>query len=90
MLPRGPTCAVNWALERAATLSTCNRVVLFPAVTVSDTPADPRPLPPEEPGPNECCGSGCPLCVLDLYTEELQRYRKMLAEWKARHPDADP
>ncbi|SMR75762.1 Oxidoreductase-like protein, N-terminal [Stenotrophomonas lactitubi] len=90
MLPRGPTCAVNWALERAATLSTCNRVVLFPAVTVSDTPADPRPLPPEEPGPNECCGSGCPLCVLDLYTEELQRYRKVLAEWKARHPDADP
>lgn len=90
MLPRGPTCAVNWALERAATLSTCNRVVLFPAVTVSDTPADPRPLPPEEPGPNECCGSGCPLCVLDLYSEELQRYRKVLAEWKARHPDADP
>ncbi|CAM4453544.1 hypothetical protein CR156_13275 [Stenotrophomonas lactitubi] len=90
MLPRGPTCAVNWALERAATLSTCNRVVLFPAVTVSDTLADPRPLPPEEPGPNECCGSGCPLCVLDLYTEELQRYRKVLAEWKARHPDADP
>jgi hypothetical protein len=90
MLPRGPTCAANWALERAATLSTCNRVVLFPAVTVSDTPADPRPLPPEEPGPNECCGSGCPLCVLDLYTEELQRYRKVLAEWKARHPDADP
>ena len=90
MLPRGPTCAVNWALEHAATLSTCNRVVLFPAVTVSDTPADPRPLPPEEPGPNECCGSGCPLCVLDLYSEELQRYRKVLAEWKARHPDADP
>jgi hypothetical protein len=65
-------------------------VVLFPAVTVSDIPADPRPLPPEEPGPNECCGSGCPLCVLDLYSEELQRYRKVLAEWKARHPDADP
>ena len=90
MLPRGPTCAANWAPERAATLATCNRVVLFPAVTVSDTPADPRPLPPEEPGPNECCGSGCPLCVLDLYTEELQRYRKALADWKARHPDADP
>lgn len=90
MLPRGPTCAANWAPEHAATLSTCKRVVLFPAVTVSDTPADPRPLPPEEPGPNECCGSGCPLCVLDLYTEELQRYRKELADWKARHPDADP
>ena len=28
--------------------------------------------------------------VLDLYTEELQRYRKALADWKARHPDAAP
>lgn len=90
MPPREPTCAANWAPERAATLPTCHCVVLFSAVTVSNTPADPRPLPPEEPGPNECCGSGCPLCVLDLYTEELQRYRKALAEWQARHPDAGP
>lgn len=90
MLPRGPTCAANWAPERAVTLSACHCVVLFAAVTVSDTPADPRPLPPEEPGPNECCGSGCPLCVLDLYAEELQRYRKALADWKARHSDAGP
>ena len=52
--------------------------------------ADPRPLPPEEPGPNECCGSGCPLCVLDLYSEELQRYRAALAAWKLRHPEAEP
>ncbi|WP_164087317.1 oxidoreductase-like domain-containing protein [Stenotrophomonas maltophilia] len=51
---------------------------------------DPRPLPPQEPGPNECCGSGCPLCVLDLYADELQRYRKALAEWQARHPEAAP
>nr|WP_219626122.1 oxidoreductase-like domain-containing protein [Stenotrophomonas maltophilia] len=60
----------------------------FPTVSVPDP--DPRPLPPEEPGPNECCGSGCPLCVLDLYADELQRYRKALAEWQARHPDAAP
>lgn len=52
-------------------------------------PTDPRPQPPEEPGPNECCGSGCPLCVLDLYSDELQRYRAALAAWKLRHPDAD-
>ncbi len=90
MPTREPTCAANWAPERAATLPTCHCVVLFAAVTVSDTPADPRPLPPEEPGPNECCGSGCPLCVFDLYAEELQRYRKALAEWLARHPDAGP
>lgn len=48
---------------------------------------DPRPQPPEEPGPNECCGSGCPLCVLDLYSDELQRYRAALAAWQVRHPD---
>jgi len=28
--------------------------------------------------------------VLDLYADELQRYRKALAEWQARHPDAAP
>ena len=50
--------------------------------------ADPRPLPPEEPGPNECCGSGCPLCVLDLYSDELRRYREALVAWKQRHPEA--
>ncbi|CRD61860.1 conserved hypothetical protein [Stenotrophomonas thermophila] len=25
--------------------------------------------------------------MLDLYSEELQRYRKALAEWKTRHPE---
>ncbi len=50
---------------------------------------DPRPIPPEAPGPNECCGSGCPLCVLDLYSDELAQYRKRLEEWKLRHPEAE-
>jgi len=51
------------------------------------TDSDPRPQPPEAPGPNECCGSGCPLCVLDLYADELALYRQRLADWKTRHPD---
>ncbi|KAB7763833.1 oxidoreductase-like domain-containing protein [Xanthomonas maliensis] len=46
--------------------------------------SDPRPQPPQPPGPNECCESGCPLCVLDLYAEELARYRQTLAAWEAR------
>ncbi len=46
-------------------------------------------MPPEAPGPNECCGSGCPLCVLDLYSDELAQYRKRLEEWKLRHPEAE-
>lgn len=50
--------------------------------------SDPRPQPPQEPGPSECCGSGCPLCVLDLYSDELQAYRAALAAWKLRHPEA--
>lgn len=48
---------------------------------------DPRPQPPEPPGDNECCGSGCPLCVLDLYAEEMTTYRQQLALWMARNPD---
>lgn len=47
---------------------------------------DPRPQPPEPPGENECCGSGCPLCVLDLYADELSNYRQRLAQWQQRHP----
>ncbi len=58
------------------------------AMSVSVPESDPRPQPPEEPGPNECCGSGCPLCVLDLYSDELQRYRAALAAWNQRHPEA--
>lgn len=54
---------------------------------MTDLELDPRPQPPEAPGPNECCESGCPLCVLDLYSEELRNYRERLAQWQLRHPD---
>lgn len=47
---------------------------------------DPRPQPPEPPADNECCGSGCPLCVLDLYAVEVTAYRERLAAWLQRHP----
>ncbi|RZA18271.1 MAG: oxidoreductase-like protein, partial [Lysobacteraceae bacterium] len=33
---------------------------------------DPRPQPPEKPLPQECCESGCPICVYDLYADELE------------------
>ncbi|MBN3765764.1 oxidoreductase-like domain-containing protein [Burkholderia sp. Ac-20365] len=45
---------------------------------------DPRPTPPTEPEPGDCCQSGCDPCVFDLYTEELTRYRAALAAWEAR------
>ncbi|MGN5479283.1 oxidoreductase-like domain-containing protein [Cupriavidus basilensis] len=39
---------------------------------------DPRPAPPERPGDNECCGSGCDPCIFDYYYQELERYRDEL------------
>jgi len=47
---------------------------------------DPRPLPPERPGDNECCQSGCDPCVFDFYADEMERYRAELRAWEARHP----
>jgi hypothetical protein len=52
-------------------------------------PDDPRPLAPEPPLPNECCDSGCDPCVYDLHAEAMDKYRRKLAKWRARHPEAD-
>lgn len=54
-----------------------------------DRTTDPRPIPPEQPLPTDCCGSGCAVCVNDAYEEELAFYRTRLAAWRARHPQAD-
>ena len=49
---------------------------------------DPRPRPPEQPGDDECCRSGCDPCIFDLYQQELQQYREALAQWEARQAEA--
>jgi hypothetical protein len=49
---------------------------------------DPRPLPPIEPALEDCCGSGCPNCIFDVYQMLLANYKQALAEWEARHPEA--
>ena len=48
----------------------------------------PRPQAPEAPVPEECCNSGCEPCILDLYTEELAKYRHDLAEWERLYGNA--
>lgn len=54
---------------------------------LSSADPDPRPQPPERPLPSDCCDSGCPVCVHDLYAEEVRAYALALAAWKQRHPD---
>jgi len=42
-----------------------------------------KPVPPRKPDPQECCGTGCIPCVMDLYEEELWQYEKDLQAWQA-------
>ncbi len=56
------------------------------AVRPVESASDPRPRPPEQPLPSDCCDSGCDVCVHDTYAEELQDYRERLARWLARNP----
>ncbi|MPZ42583.1 MAG: oxidoreductase-like protein [Betaproteobacteria bacterium] len=44
------------------------------------------PIAPREPDPEECCGSGCALCVFDRYQQALERYHEQLRMWQAAHP----
>ena len=58
-----------------------------PLSDLSSPDDDPRPIPPEQPLPSDCCDSGCDPCVHDSYSEELQYYRQQLAKWLERNPE---
>lgn len=44
-----------------------------------------KPTPPRKPEPQECCGTGCIPCVMDIYEEELWQYEKDLKAWDEAH-----
>jgi hypothetical protein len=46
---------------------------------------DPRPVPPQRPDNDECCGGGCNPCIFDAYEDARERYEAALAAWRARH-----
>jgi hypothetical protein len=46
------------------------------------SPALLKPTPPATPLPGDCCGTGCIPCVMDIYEEEMDDYRKALAKWE--------
>ncbi len=50
------------------------------------------PPKPEPPNPQDCCESGCTLCVYTVYDEELQRWREAVraAEAAARAQRDEP
>lgn len=50
----------------------------------------PRPQPPECPDASACCDSGCDPCIFDFYREELEDYRRALAEWEAQYGQSAP
>jgi hypothetical protein len=50
-----------------------------------DSDTDPRPTPPKEPALEDCCGTGCAICVFDTYQIALENYERALAAWQARH-----
>lgn len=56
------------------------------STTLSTPEPDPRPLPPKEPALEDCCGTGCAICVFDTYQIALDNYERDLAAWEARHP----
>jgi hypothetical protein len=51
-------------------------------IVMNDPSPFPQPVPPAEPEPWECCGSGCEPCVYDRYWQQLERYEEALERWR--------
>jgi hypothetical protein len=40
---------------------------------------------PEKPLPGDCCGSGCSICVYEIYYEQMEKYQR----WKKQQESDD-
>jgi len=41
-----------------------------------------KPIPPKIPKLTDCCGNGCPNCVLDTYYIQQREYEKNYTKYK--------
>ena len=39
---------------------------------------------PEEPGPDDCCGTGCEPCVFDLYDNRMEKYEERMTDLQVK------
>jgi Oxidoreductase-like protein, N-terminal len=71
-----PLCRLQLSIchsARTACLITVTRGVISAASATGGNVLAP-PTCPAEPGPEDCCQSGCAVCVWDIYREQLQLY----------------
>jgi hypothetical protein len=48
------------------------------------------PPRPEPPDPQDCCGSGCARCILDIYDEQLRAWEQAVAALREPVPPPEP
>jgi hypothetical protein len=84
--PSSPTASAA-AAGRALQASSSSGAATEPAP--ADT-ARPLPQPPREPGPEDCCQSGCEACVWDVYAAEMKRYKEAVAAATGGAPPPPP
>ncbi|KAF6265248.1 hypothetical protein COO60DRAFT_1479589 [Scenedesmus sp. NREL 46B-D3] len=67
------------------TLATVPRRHLAVLVSSSSNGVSSAPVCPQEPGPEDCCQSGCEHCVWEVYNQELKHYLQYTQQ--QGHPD---
>ncbi|KAF9320291.1 hypothetical protein BG003_006681 [Podila horticola] len=80
-LPRAPSeNTLPTALSRAAAASTVESSFSRASQKGIDYHGFEIPVKPTPPGAEDCCMSGCAVCVYDIYEDDRQEYKKALAK----------